>query len=55
VVEGAARLALKGRRFETIAELEAALRSALTYWNAHRHPYHWRKSPQHQPAPALRA
>ncbi|MEJ7812822.1 MAG: IS630 family transposase [Gemmatimonadaceae bacterium] len=39
-------LALKGRRFETVAELEAALRAALDYWNAHRHPFHWRKHPQ---------
>jgi hypothetical protein len=46
-------LALKGRRFETLAELEAALRDALAYWNAHRHPYRWRKCPQQQPAPAV--
>jgi transposase len=46
-------LALKGRRFETVAELEAALRSALSYWNAHRHPFSWRKRPQQQPTPLL--
>ena len=46
-------LALKGRRVETLPELEAALRDALAYWNAHRHPYRWRKCPQQQPAPAL--
>lgn len=41
-------LALKGRRFETIEELEAALWEALAYWNAHRHPYRWKKLPQKQ-------
>jgi len=44
-------LALKGRRFETVAELEAAFRDALAYWTAHRHPFAWRKQPQHQPPP----
>jgi len=42
-------LALKGRRFETRDELIAALEAALTYWNNHRHPYHWKKQPQEQP------
>ncbi len=42
-------LALKGRRFETVDELTAALLAALTYWNAHRHPYRWKKLPQEQP------
>ena len=46
-------LALRGRRFATLAELEAALRDALADWNAHRHPYRWRKCPQQQPAPAV--
>jgi transposase len=46
-------LALKGRRFESVGELEAAFRAALAYWNAHRHPYRWRKCPQYQPAPAV--
>jgi hypothetical protein len=32
-------LALKGRRFETTAELSQALYGAVEYWNAHRHPY----------------
>ena len=41
-------LALKGRRFETLPDLEAALRGALAYWNAHRHPYTWKKTPQQQ-------
>lgn len=41
-------LALKGRRFETAQELEAAIWEALKYWNAHRHPYHWKKIPQEQ-------
>jgi transposase len=41
-------LALKGRRFETLDELSEALEAALDYWNAHRHPYHWKKRPQEQ-------
>lgn len=41
-------LALKGRRFETVEELEAALWEGLAYWNAHRRPYRWKKVPQSQ-------
>jgi len=41
-------LALKGRRFETLDELTTALNAAVDYWNAHRHPYYWRKKPQDQ-------
>jgi hypothetical protein len=41
-------LALKGKRFETLDELTDALNQALAYWNAHRHPYTWKKKPQHQ-------
>ena len=41
-------LALKGRRFETTAELTDALKAALAYWNVHRHPYKWKKKPQEQ-------
>ena len=41
-------LALKGRRFETVDELNQALFAALDYWNAHRHPYVWKKRPQEQ-------
>jgi transposase len=41
-------LALKGRRFETLDELTDALNAALDYWNAHRHPYRWKKKPQAQ-------
>ena len=44
-------LALKGRRFETVVELEDAFRDALAYWMAHRHPFTWRKRPQNQPSP----
>jgi transposase len=46
-------LALKGRRFETVAELEAAFRDALAYWTAHRRPFTWRKRPQGQPTRVL--
>lgn len=41
-------LALKGRRFETVDQLQASLEAALQYWNAHRHPYVWKKRPQQQ-------
>ena len=46
-------LALKGRRFENIDEVSAALVAALTYWNQHRHPYIWKKRPQAQPSISL--
>lgn len=39
-------LALKGRRFETVDEVIEALMAALDYWNAHRHPYCWKRRPQ---------
>jgi hypothetical protein len=41
-------LALKGKRFENLDELTSALNQALDYWNAHRHPYVWKKKPQEQ-------
>jgi transposase len=41
-------LALKGRRFDTLADLTQALYAGLEYWNAHRHPYRWKKLPQEQ-------
>lgn len=41
-------LALKGRRFETADQLEAALWEALAYWNARCHPYRWKKLPHKQ-------
>ena len=42
-------LALKGRRFETLDELTDALNGAVCWWNAHKHPYKWKKMPQQQP------
>jgi transposase len=42
-------LALKGKRFEAVTDLENALWKALDYWNVHRHPYQWKKKPQDQP------
>lgn len=42
-------LALKGRRFETLDELQHAVETAVVYWNAHKHPYQWKKQPQEQP------
>ena len=41
-------LAIKGRRFETLDDLTQALNAALHHWNAHRHPYRWKKKPQEQ-------
>jgi transposase len=41
-------LALKGRRFETPAQVREALEQAVKYWNAHPHPYIWKKKPQEQ-------
>jgi len=41
-------LALKGRRFDSVEELAQALSGGLAYWNAHRHPYRWKKLPQQQ-------
>jgi transposase len=34
-------LALKGRRFETWAEVCAAVAAGTVYWNKHRHPFVW--------------
>ena len=42
-------LALKGRRFETWAEVCKAIAEATTYWNAHRHPFVWGRRRRHQP------
>lgn len=41
-------LALKGRRFENVDELSESLNAGLEYWNAHRHPYRWKKQPDEQ-------
>jgi transposase len=41
-------LALKGRRFEDLEQLNRALYEALAYWYSHRHPYFWKKRPQEQ-------
>lgn len=37
-------LALKGRNFDSLPQLELALAQATAYWNAHRHPYTWRRA-----------
>ncbi len=42
-------LALKGRRFETWEEICAAVAAATSYWNAHRHPFHWGHRRRHRP------
>jgi transposase len=42
-------LALKGRRFETWAEICQAVAAATTYWNAHRHPFVWGQRRRHRP------
>lgn len=44
-------LALKGRRFENLMDLEEALWQALDYWNQNRYPYRWKKLPQQQLSP----
>jgi len=42
-------LALKGRRFETWAEICQAVEQATAYWNAHKHPFVWGRRRRHQP------
>ena len=42
-------LALKGRRFETWAEIAQAVEAATAYWNAHKHPFIWGRRRRHQP------
>jgi transposase len=42
-------LALKGRRFETWAQVWEAVEEATQYWNAHRHPFIWGRRRRHQP------
>lgn len=46
-------LALKGRRFESTDEVIDAFHGALDYWNAHKHPYCWRKAPKVWPDKVL--
>jgi transposase len=41
-------LALKGRRFETWAEVETAIHAAAAYWAAHRHPFVWGRRRRHR-------
>jgi transposase len=41
-------LALKGRRFETWAQVCQAVAEATGYWNAHRHPFIWGRRRRHQ-------
>jgi hypothetical protein len=46
-------LALKGRRFETWAEVCVAVAAATAYWNGHRHPFAWGKRKRRRtPRPA---
>jgi hypothetical protein len=42
-------LALKGRRFETWAEIVTAVERATAYWNGHRHPFRWGRRKRHRP------
>ncbi len=42
-------LALKGRRFETWAQVCQAVAQATDYWNKHRHPFIWGRRRRHQP------
>ncbi len=41
-------LALKGRRFDTWAEVSAAVAAATQYWNRHRHPFVWGRRRRHR-------
>jgi transposase len=41
-------LALKGRRFESWAELWEAVEKATEYWEAHRHPFVWGRRRRHK-------
>jgi hypothetical protein len=41
-------LALKGRRFDAWAEIEAAIARATAYWNAHRRPFIWGRRRRHR-------
>lgn len=43
-------LALKGRRFETWAQVCHAVAAATRYWNAHRHPFTWGQRKRRRPA-----
>ena len=43
-------LALKGRRFETWAEIEQAVERATAYWNDHKHPFIWGHRRRHRPS-----
>ena len=46
-------LALKGRRFETWAEIEQAVERATAYWNEHKHPFIWGRRRRHRQARRL--
>ena len=46
-------LALKGRRFETWAEICRAVDRATAYWNAHRHPFVWGRRRRHRRKPGI--
>ena len=41
-------LALKGQRFETWEQVEAAIEKATVYWNQHKHPYLWGRRRRHK-------
>ena len=41
-------LALKGRRFETWAEVQHAVQRATECWNTHKHPFVWGRRRRHR-------
>jgi hypothetical protein len=41
-------LALKGRRFETWADIVQAVERATAYWNQHKHPFVWGRRRRHR-------
>jgi hypothetical protein len=47
--KGCRSLALKGRRFETWAQVCQAVEAATQYWNAHRPPFRWGRRRRHHP------
>ena len=42
-------LALKGRRFESWADICQAVERATAYWNDHKHPFVWGRRRRHRP------
>lgn len=50
MVEAVALISIKGTSFENVDEIIESFINSLEYWNAHKHPYTWKKLPQEQPS-----